>query len=229
MFPFPTLHLKLLNLSCLHREGCSNFQGCYTCHLHYRTLQRALDSATFEHNPMECSDKFDSQITLNSKMITDLHWWSALNKQTVATPLWPLQSFLVIESDASQLGWGARCKKANTGGHWSVEEATYHINYLELLMASLALKTFSNTQRGPTLLRMDNISVILYKSKGRHSLNPTVQSSLGSLGIVSPEVINNPSRTSTVPGSLNLVADSVQKDRCEWMTNPKFSSKFNSL
>ena len=130
--------------------------------LHYRALQRALNSATSEHNPLECSDKFDSQVTLNSEMITDLHWLSALNKQTVATPVCPPQPVLVIESDASQLGWGARCIKASTGGHWSVEESTHHINYLELLAAFLALKTFANTQKGPILLRMDNISAVTY-------------------------------------------------------------------
>ena len=37
----------------------------------------------------------------------------------------------------------------------------------------------------------------IHKSEGRYSLNPTVQSSFGSLGMVPPEAINNPSRTST--------------------------------
>ena len=37
----------------------------------------------------------------------------------------------------------------------------------------------------------------IHKSEGRYLLNPTVQSSFGSLGMVSPEAINNPSRTST--------------------------------
>ena len=92
--------------SCLHRESCSSFQGRHTCPpLHYRALQRALKSATSEHNPLECLDKFDSQVTLNSEVIMNLHWWSALNKQTVATPVCPPQPVLVIESDASQLGW----------------------------------------------------------------------------------------------------------------------------
>ena len=37
----------------------------------------------------------------------------------------------------------------------------------------------------------------IHKSEGRYSLNSTVQSSFGSLGMVPPEAINNPSRTST--------------------------------
>ena len=58
----------------------------------------------------------------------------------------PLQPVLVIESDASQLGWGAQCMKASMGGRWSTKEAIHHINYLELLAAFLALKTFASNQ-----------------------------------------------------------------------------------
>ena len=75
----------------------------------------------------------------------DLRWWSALNNQTVATPVCLPQPILVIDSDASQLRWEASSTKASVGGHCSVEEATHHINYLELLAAFLALKTFTNT------------------------------------------------------------------------------------
>ena len=38
---------------------------------------------------------------------------------------------LTIESDASNTGWGARQGDLSTGGVWSTEEATHHINYLE--------------------------------------------------------------------------------------------------
>ena len=42
--------------------------------------------------------------------------------------------------------------------------------------------------------------------------------------MLSPKAINNPSRTSTVPGSLNLVVNSESRtimDQCDWMINPK--------
>ena len=47
--------------------------------LHYRALQRALSAAKSKNKPLGCSDRVDSQITLNSKMIRDLHWCT--NKQ----------------------------------------------------------------------------------------------------------------------------------------------------
>jgi len=52
-------------------------------------------------------------------------------------------SSLVLESDASNMGWGATNGKDRTGGQWSLEETTHHINYLELLAIFLALKTFA--------------------------------------------------------------------------------------
>ena len=131
------------------------------CPLHYRALQGALNSTTSEHNTLECLDKFDSQITLNSEMIMDLHWWSALNKQTVATAVWPPQPVLVVESDASQLGWGAPCMKVSTGGHWSVEEATHHINYVPGITGGFSSShNLCKLPRSPILLRMDNISAV---------------------------------------------------------------------
>ena len=39
---------------------------------------------------------------------------------------------LVIETDASLVGWGAVCPGVQTGGLWSQEEQLEHINVLEL-------------------------------------------------------------------------------------------------
>lgn len=50
---------------------------------------------------------------------------------------------LVIESDASGLGWGARCGEVSTGGKWSSAEQTLHINCLELMAGSFAVKCWT--------------------------------------------------------------------------------------
>ena len=61
--------------------------------------------------------------------------------------------------------------ETNTGGLWSATEAQFHINYLELLAAFLALKTFANDQKGLILLKMDNVLVVTYINQkgGMHS------------------------------------------------------------
>ena len=125
------------------RESCCNLQSCCAGPL---TLQRALNSTISRNNLLEYSDRFNAQITLDNKVMTDLQWWSTLDKQTAESPICSLQPVLVIESDASQLRSGARCMKTSTGGRWSTLEGIHHINYLELLAAFLALKTFASNQ-----------------------------------------------------------------------------------
>ena len=160
-----------------------------------------------------------------SLVMTDLQWWSTLDKQTAESPICPLQPVLVIESDASQLGWGARCMKTSMGGRWSSQEAIHHINYLELLAAFVALKTFASNQllKDLILLRIDNVSAVTYINQkgGTHSTQ------LSNLALEIWEWCLQHQLTIQAehqPGSLNWVADSesgTMKDRCDWMINPK--------
>ena len=162
-------------------------------------------------------------------MMTDLQWWSALDKQTAESPICPLQPVLVIESDATQLWWVARCMKASMGGCWSTKEAIHHINYLELLAAFLALKTFASNQlhdqKGLIILRIYiyNISAVTYINQ-KGSTHSTQLSNLA-LEICEWCLQHQLAiQAEHLPGSLNWVADSesrMMKDRCDWMINPK--------
>ena len=50
---------------------------------------------------------------------------------------------MIIESDASKEGWGAHSNGVSTGGQWSQSEQFLHINCLELLAGSFAIKCFA--------------------------------------------------------------------------------------
>ena len=50
---------------------------------------------------------------------------------------------LMMESDASLLGWGAVHEGARTGGLWSSVERLSHINCLELSATTFAMKALS--------------------------------------------------------------------------------------
>ena len=79
-----------------------------------------------------------------------------------------------------------------TGGQWSPGEATYHINYLELLAAFLAIKAFRKTRQGVTVsLHIDNItahrqhhSSTLYQSERRYNLQATVPADCVNMDLV---------------------------------------------
>ena len=80
---------------------------------------------------------------------------------------------LVIETDASKVGWGAVCQGVRTGGLWSQMEKKLHINCLELLAGSIAVKSFTkNRLCAHVRLRMDNTTAVAYVNRlgGTHSL-----------------------------------------------------------
>ena len=136
---------------------------------------------------------------------------------------------MTIESDASNKGWGAVLKgHTQTGGVWTAEEATHHINYLELLAAFLAIKAFGKGWRDTAvLLRMDNITAVSYVN---HKGGTTSQV-LRNLAIkmctwcTSRNIILTAEH---LPGHLNVTADQESRlirDRCDWMLNPQVFQK----
>ncbi|CAB4020243.1 Transposon Ty3-G Gag-Pol poly, partial [Paramuricea clavata] len=73
---------------------------------------------------------------------------------------------LIIETDASRKGWGAYCQGISTGGPWCLEEKRLHINCLELLAGSLAIKTFTKDKVcAHVKLLMDNTAAVAYINK----------------------------------------------------------------
>ena len=69
---------------------------------------------------------------LSKDAMEELVWWqhhlASWNGRTVIQR----QSQMKIQSDASLTGWGAVCDGVSTGGSWSLQERTIHINCLEL-------------------------------------------------------------------------------------------------
>ncbi|XP_040285902.1 uncharacterized protein LOC120999096 [Bufo bufo] len=97
--------------------------------------------------------------------VVDLDAW---NGKAIVGP----QPDLIVESDASLLGWGAYCNGVSTGGPWSGNESHLHINALELLAGSFAIHSFTSDRISACIrLRMDNVSAVRYVNAmgGTHS------------------------------------------------------------
>ena len=201
--------------------------------LHYRALQRSLNSviardASQEQALQEQSDRYTAQVLMNPELKRDLQWLAMTELWALGTAICtPSSPTLVLESDASQKGWGTRCMETSTGGLWSVTEAQHHINYLELLAAFLALKTFANYQKGLILLKMDNVLAVTYINQkgGTHSTQ------LCNLALQVWEWCIQKGimlQAEHLPGNSNVVADIKSRtirDRCDWMINPKIFQK----
>ena len=99
----------------------------------------------------------------------------------------------------SNQGWGASCLGTTTGGPWSPQERKWHINCLELLAATLALKTFVKDKMGVSvLLRIDNTNgSCLYQQSRRDGIQTTCLLDQGLVDVVPGEEHSHPSTTST--------------------------------
>ena len=100
-------------------------------------------------------------------------WWLQQAHQWNGQSLKLPEQSLWIQKDASRLGWGAHCRGVKTGGSWMVEEAKFHINYLELLADFLATQAFVRDKTDLTdYIQMDNVTALTYINMrgGFHSL-----------------------------------------------------------
>lgn len=135
--------------------------------LYYRQLERA------KIRSLKNTQSYETMVTVSEEMRRDLLWWLNDLRKHNGRSMQITQWDITVESDASMQGWGASCNSTSTGGSWSIEESQQHINYLELLAAFLALKTFaSTTQSQAILLRIDNVTAIAFLNRmgGTHSM-----------------------------------------------------------
>ena len=81
---------------------------------------------------------------------------------------------LIIQTDASSLGWSAKREGMEaTGGRWAGEDMFQHINYLELKAAFLGIRALcEEISDSHILVRMDNVTAVSYINNmgGTHSL-----------------------------------------------------------
>ena len=97
------------------------------------SLTRALE---------EGSQSYETLVTLSLEGREELMWWDNHMSKWNGKSLVKTEIDKVIDSDASLTRWGAICSQQRTRGPWSAEESKMHINCLELLAATFAVKTF---------------------------------------------------------------------------------------
>ena len=82
----------------------------------YHNLQRVKNSAYAR------AQSYEAVIPLDTLAQEELQWWHKFMKNWNGKAILAPRPQMTIESDASQLGWGARCGSITTGGLWSPEE-----------------------------------------------------------------------------------------------------------
>ncbi|XP_056408500.1 uncharacterized protein LOC130311793 [Hyla sarda] len=223
------LNKKLICLRSLARIVgllSASIQAIFPAPLHYRALQRL--KAQHLREGLSYSD----QVTLNSDTEEELLWWLHHIQEWNGKAIFNFIPDHILESDASRLGWGARCGHLSTGGKWSEGEATLHINCLELLAGFFALKSFARDKSHCCiLLKMDNISAVQYINR----LGGTKSKPLAN---IAKEIWhfcldkNIVLKAEYLPGLSNIVADWNSRyliDNSDWKLDHQIFLQINSL
>ena len=199
----------------------SSFPGVMFGPLHYRALEKDKVQAL-----KLSGGNFDSYMMLSQSAIEELQWWIAslptAYEVTHGTP------DVVINTDASLSGWGGVLNDLSCGGHWSLVEQTFHINYLELLAVLYVLQSFQ------THLKNKHVRVLID--------NTTAVSWITHMGTSHSDLCNRITKTiwewciathiwisaAHIPGVDNVGADIESRklrDETEWMLNRSVFSR----
>ena len=136
--------------------------------LHYRGLQ------SLKHQVLK-TGTYSSIVPLSEEAQEDLRWWILHLPTMNGQPILRGQPSLIITSDVSLQGWGAYCQDCRIGGPWTTSEKHLHINCLELLGASHAVKAFCQGKKQIVIhLRMDSSTAIAYINHLGGTRSPTL-------------------------------------------------------
>jgi len=149
--------LTVRDLSRLIGRMSATMQAVLPAPLCYRNLQRLKNYA------FSLSHSFEARVVLDQSAKEELLWWVNQLSTWNGKAILPQPPDLIVETDASLLGWGAVSEGIRTGGLWSEEERAQHINLLELKGGAMAVKTFAKHERNIHVrLRMDSKTAIFY-------------------------------------------------------------------
>ena len=183
-----------------------------------RYLQRSYRSTeACKSQHISAAAAYDDRVPITELACSDLLWVIENIGKYNGKPLRASAFSHSIESDASSLGWGFRYNTNTTGGHWSIDEAKHHINYLELLAAFHALQCFA-PNHSRIFLRTENSTVVGYINKMGGMASPSLNHLIRKLWVwcLEREIFVVAQH---IPGKVNLYTDYHSRnfnERIKW-------------
>lgn len=132
---------------------------------HARPLQRFL--MPFQR---EGTSSSKVRVWVPPQVLLSLGWWTSEAIQRGCYFREPCR--VIVTLDASLLGWGGPCGSQVGQGHWSQQEYSQQINWLELRGALLTLQAFLPQVRGKhVFLLTDNMTTKTHLNKAGGTLS----------------------------------------------------------
>ena len=183
--------------------------------LFYRLLDNEKSAALKTNH-----GNFDATMTVSQNAKSDIDWWIE-NVEYTANPIQRGKPCLVLQSDASNLGWGGTCNGRVTGGNWTLKGKEQHINVLELRAALFTLQSFCKDLRDCHIrLELDNTTAVAYvNNMGGTKVQCNVVARELWFWCLERKLWVSATH---LPGSLNVDADEQSRlihENTEWMLN----------
>ncbi|XP_048259405.1 uncharacterized protein LOC125384396 [Haliotis rufescens] len=216
--------VKIRTLATLLGKLSASMRAIVPAQLHCRFLQMQSSRELLEHQ------SYEHRIKLSRKCVQEIHWWVDNLSTFNGKPISAIHPDLILQTDATNLGWGAVCNQDRTGGRWSLEESKFHINALELKAVLLALQCFCKSQSGMSLLvQVDNRTAVSYVNRQggtkSHVLD-TIAKEIWDFCLQRKITLE----AQYLPGKENIIADWESRhfaDSSEWLLNRKVFNQCN--
>lgn len=214
-FMYPGKHFTIREVASFIGKLVSTFPGVEFGPLYYRNLVADKD-----RHLKSSSGSFDAKMTLSQASLIEIQWWSE-NIQAAMKHIGHPKPDVVINTDASKVGWGAKVSQGEeTAGIWSKSESANHINILELLAIRFALSSLLSSKCSIHVKIMcDNTTAVNYIS----AMGGTKSVECNALAHEIWEWAierNIWLSTAHIPGVCNVVADQLSRELnldLEWM------------
>ena len=195
----------------------SSFPGVKFGKLYYRSLE--CDKITALKQNL---GNFDKKMKISKASITELQWWADNIFTSYNTIIQP-NADIVLETDASNTGWGAVLKSVSVHGHWTDTEKKLHINALELKSVFYALKTIGKD------IKDSHVKILSDNTTAVFAINNMGTSHSSNCNKIAFEIWDLARKqnlwlsASHIPGKENKLADiesRKQEKSTEWKLDP---------
>lgn len=197
------------------------FPGVLWGPLYYRKLEENKILAL-----RKAKGNYDAYMTtLSSEARKELEWWNN-NILKASKPIKHEEPDIVIDTDASFLGYGGSCGDIKVSSKWKDEEKNSHINVLELRAVQLVLKSVNKQfciEGKHVRVRCDNSCAVAYLNNMGGSKSMSCNDVAHSIWewCIGKNIWLS---VSFIPGKSNIEADyhsRVFNDDTEWQLSPK--------
>ena len=174
---------------------------------------------------LKYSSSHTSKTQLDNLSRKELEWWIENLKINKGKSILTRQPDMIMQTDGSLAGWGVHCQGMRTGGAWTQEENSFHINVLELKAVYLGLLTCTTNKKPSHIhFQIDNTCAKAYLLKTRSRRMTDIAKKIWEYLLQYEITITD----EYLPSALNQIADWESrhvKDSTEWKLDPNIYSR----